>query len=78
MNIHERALAVDRVLNEPVFIETIEAIRRDALETLLNVTPTDADGIREAQALIRAIDGLTDRLRATVQAAKFTKQPSNQ
>lgn len=77
MNIHERAIAIDRILGEPVYHEITEAIRRDALEQLLHVSPTDAESIREAQALIRAIDSLTDRFRATAQAAKFTKQPIN-
>lgn len=74
MNIHERAIAIDRIIGEPVFGETVQAIRSEALEKLLSIDATDTDGIREAQALVRAIDGLTDKLRATAQAAKFTKQ----
>ena len=74
MNIHERAIAIDRIIGEPVFGEMVEAIRSEALEKLLSIPATDTDGIREAQALVRAVDGLTDKLRATAQAAKFTKQ----
>lgn len=74
MTLQERAIAMDRVLNEPVFQEAVDEIRTEALEQLLTIAATDADAIREAQALVKALDALTGKLRWTIEAAKVSRK----
>lgn len=74
MDIRERALAMERVLSEPVFQDAVAEIRAEALELLITTQATDADAIREAQALVKALDALTGKFRWTVQAAKIQRK----
>ena len=74
MTLQERAIAMDRVLNEPVFMEAVTELRTDALEQLISLDATNTDGIREAQALVKALDALTSKLRWTIEAAKVSRK----
>lgn len=74
MTIHDEALAADRIVNDPVFAEAVAAIRAEALEALLTIPAVDVDGIRERQALVKAVDALAGKFRSTIEAAKLTRK----
>lgn len=74
MDIKESSLAADRILNDEVFKEAVSELRKGALEALLSVAATDADAIRDNQALVRALDSLEGKLRGVVTASKLTKR----
>ena len=74
MTIHDEADAAGRILNDPVFAEAVSVLRADALEALLNTPAVDVDGIRETQALVKALDALTGRFRGVIEAAKVTQK----
>lgn len=60
--IHEAFLHAERLRTEPAFQAGMLALRRKALEGLVTVDATDIEAVRNAQATVRAIDGLTTEL----------------
>lgn len=56
--LEQEAVEAEQLRTDPAFQRAILAIRKEAVEALIGCDATDADAIREKQALIRAIDGL--------------------
>jgi hypothetical protein len=54
-----RAANADTLRQNAVFQAAVIEARKDALEQLAHIDPTDVEGIRNAQATVRAIDTLT-------------------
>jgi len=57
-----RAANANSLRRDPVFQAAVIEVRKGALEQLALIDPTDVEAIRNAQATIRAIDGLTTTL----------------
>lgn len=74
MDLKEAALAADRILNEPYFVQAVAELRADAVEKLVSADPTHTDEIRDTQSLVRALDAITGKLRSTIEAAKVSKR----
>ncbi|UXN74494.1 hypothetical protein N8D56_04970 [Devosia sp. A8/3-2] len=55
-------LEAERLRNEPAFQAAMIQLRKEALEELVAADPTNPDDIREAQATVRAIDGLATKI----------------
>ena len=60
------AADAERLRQDPSFQRALTAIRKNAVDALVHVDPTNADEIRNAQAQIRAIDNLCTELRDTI------------
>ncbi len=60
--IHAVYLEAERLRADPALANALISLRRDALEQLAQIDATDADKIRDAQASVRAIDGLTTHI----------------
>lgn len=60
------AVDAERVRQDPAFQKAVLAIRKNALEALASVDPTQADEIRTLQARVWAIDNLCTELAATI------------
>ena len=60
------AVDADRLRQDPAFEMAVKEARKKALETLTEVEPTDVEAIRNAQALVRAIDTLCTELAKTI------------
>lgn len=56
--IHNEFLQAERLRSEPAFQAGVIAVRKEALEALASIDPTDVEAIRNAQATVRAIDAL--------------------
>ena len=56
------AAEAERLRTDPAFQRSVTAIRKNALEALATVHPTDHEAIRTNQALIRAIDTLCQEI----------------
>lgn len=52
----------ERLRTDPAFQRAIVAIRKNALEAMAKVDPTDQEAIRTNQALVRAIDNLCQEI----------------
>lgn len=61
-NIRLAYLEAERLRNEPAFQAAMIQLRKEALEALVSADPTNADDIRDAQATVRAIDGLATKI----------------
>lgn len=64
--LHDHALAADRLRQDPAFQRAIIALRKEALEALVSADPDDAQTIRTHQANIRAIDNLCGEIAMTI------------
>lgn len=60
--LHQDFLEAERLRSDPAFAGALIAMRKEALETLVSIDATSTEEIREAQANVRAIDGLTTRI----------------
>lgn len=67
-------LEAERLRTEPAFQAAIIELRKKALEKLASIDPTKADEIRDAQATVRAIDGITTELANAI--LRWKAQPS--
>lgn len=56
------AIEAERLRNEKPFAEAVIALRRDAIDKLIQVDPTNTPAVMNLQAYIRAIDGLTTEI----------------
>lgn len=70
------AVDAERLRQDPAFQRAVLTIRKNALEMLAQVDPTQTDAIRNAQAQIRAVDHLCTELRDTIiRGTPQTKNP---
>lgn len=60
--IHADYLEAERLRSDPAFAAALLAMRRDALEALVGLEATETERIRDAQAMVRAIDALTTHI----------------
>lgn len=60
--IHAAYLEAERLRADPALANALISLRRDALEQLAQIDATETDKIRDAQASVRAIDGLTTHI----------------
>ncbi len=60
--IHDAFLDAERLRAEPTFQAAVVMVRKQALETLVTTDPTDIDKMRDAQAMVRAIDQLATHI----------------
>ena len=72
--LHDAYLEADRLRNEPAFQAAVLAIRQKALEALATINPVNIDEMRDAQATVRAIDGLTTEIANTILRWKASRQ----
>lgn len=56
------AVEAQRVKDNEAFQDAIAALRSDALEKLVNTAATDADAIRDHQAVVRVVDDFLARI----------------
>lgn len=70
------ALAADRLRQEPAFQEAVIALRKDALDALVKVDPTDIEAVRTHQSMVKAIDGLCGELADMILRANPRKGPT--
>lgn len=56
------AAEAEQLRTNPAFQRAVVAIRKNALEALATVSPTDEDAIRTNQARVRAIDTLCQEI----------------
>ena len=60
----------DRLRSDPYFGPAILELRREALDALASVEPTDVEAIRTHQATVRVVQGITDRIAASISRAQ--------
>ena len=56
------AVEAERLRTDPAFQRAVVAIRKNALEALVMVDPSDQEAIRTNQAMIKAIDNLCQEI----------------
>lgn len=55
-----------RLRSDQPFAEAIKAMRKDAIEKLVSVDPTDTPAVMNLQAYVRAIDALCGEIAAQI------------
>lgn len=64
--IHAASLEAERLRADPALAGALITMRREALEALAKIDATETDKIRDAQAKVRAIDGLTTEIATAI------------
>lgn len=70
------ALAADRLRQEPAFQQAVLALRKEAIEALVTVDPTDTEAVRTHQSVVKAIDGLCGQIAGMILRATPTNGPT--
>lgn len=73
----QQALAVEaeRLRTDRPFAQAVIALRKDAVEKLVTVDPTDTTAVMNLQAYIRAIDALCGEIAAQILRGTPQKAP---
>lgn len=69
------AIEAERLRTDRPFAEAVIAIRREAIERLVTVDPTDQAAVMNLQAYIRAIDALCGEIAAQILRGTPQKGP---
>lgn len=64
-----RASRVKQILEDPIFIEAVSALRANKLSELADMDPTNSTAIIQAQSMVRAADDLCSQLMGIYLAA---------
>ena len=69
------AIEAERLRTDRPFAEAVRALRKDAVEKLIIVDPTDQAAVMNLQAYVRAIDALCGEIAAQILRGTPQKGP---
>jgi hypothetical protein len=64
-----RASIIQQIIQDSVFQEAVQGVRKNAIQKLVTTDPKDQTAIIEAQCLVKTVDGLCTELAYIVQNA---------
>lgn len=64
-----RASIIQQIIQDSVFQDAVQGVRRNAIEKLVSTDPKDQTAIIEAQCLVKTVDGLCGELQNIVLGA---------
>lgn len=73
--IEQLAAEAKRIMENDAAVKALADMRADALESMATANPTDADAIRQQQAMVKAVDGFFDKLKGFIARGSPKSKP---